>query len=101
MNTENDNNAYLRAGLRRVIPPWEFCHLRVWAGARMAGGSVLAVLGFVTLGFGGNDGKTYAWAAAFLALAALAFAAGCWEMTIARSAAPGSERHRPSGVATP
>jgi hypothetical protein len=88
MNEPNDNTTPLRSGLRRIIPPWEFRHLRVWASARIAGGIVLAGLGFVTLGFGGNDAKTYGWAAVFLALAALALAAGWWEMTIARSATP-------------
>jgi hypothetical protein len=32
--------------------------------------------------------KTYGWAALFLVLAALAFAGGYWELTIARSASP-------------
>jgi hypothetical protein len=88
MYGQNGNTAPLRTGLRRIIPPWEFRHLRAWAGARMAGGIVLTGLAVITLGFGGNDGRTYGWAAAFLALAVLVFAAGYWELTIARSAAP-------------
>ena len=41
----------------------------------------------VTLGFGGDDAKTYGWALVFLlpGLANLAFA--CWELAIARSLA--------------
>ena len=40
------------------------------------------------LSFGGNDGKTYGWTLAFLALAAAYFSFACWERTIARSASP-------------
>jgi hypothetical protein len=53
---------------------------------RVAGGTVLAGLGVVTLSFGGNDLKTYGWAMLFLALAAAHFSFACWELTIARSA---------------
>jgi hypothetical protein len=73
-----------RSGVRLVISPWEYHHLRAWAGVRVASGVVLVGLGAVTLSFGGNDGKTYGWATAFLAAAAnLAFAG--WELSIARS----------------
>ena len=98
MNAQNDNTAPKglrwwwasppRSGMQRLIPPWEYRHLRAWAGARIAGGTVLAGLGVVTLSFGGNDSKTYGWTAFWLVLAALAFAAGYWEMTIARSVLP-------------
>jgi hypothetical protein len=71
-------------GMRRVIPPWEFRHLHAWAGMRIGGGAVLTVCGVLTLTFGGQDGKTLAWAATFLAVAALAFAAGFWELSVAR-----------------
>jgi hypothetical protein len=54
----------------------------------MAGGMVSAVCGVLTLAFGGADGKTCRWAALFLGAAALACAAGYWELTIARSASP-------------
>lgn len=79
-----------RAGMQRVIPPWEFRHLRRWASARVGGGIVLTACGVLTLTFGGNDAKTYWWAAVFLASAALSFAAGCWELSIARRAGPRS-----------
>jgi hypothetical protein len=68
--------------MRRTISPWEYHHLRALAGVRIASGVVLTGLSVVTLTFGGNDGKTCGWAAAFLAVAAnLAF--GYCEITIA------------------
>ena len=81
MSAPNDSPTHLRAGMRRVLPPWEFRHLRAWAGARMAGGIALVGLGALTLAYG-----SYGWAAFWLVLAALAFAGGYWELTIARSA---------------
>jgi NhaP-type Na+/H+ or K+/H+ antiporter len=85
MNTVNDSTTPQRTGLRRVIPPWEFRHLRFWGGLRIGGGVVVAVCFFLTLALGGNDARTYAWAGAFLAVALLLFAAGSWELSIARS----------------
>jgi hypothetical protein len=41
-----------RSGMRRLILPWEYRHLRACAGVHIAAGIVLAVLGAVTL-FGG------------------------------------------------
>lgn len=76
-----------RSGMRLIISPWEYRHLRAWAGVRMASGTVLAGLGVVTLSFGGNGWKTYGWTMAFLAAAAASFAFGYWELSIARSAA--------------
>ena len=77
-----------RSGLRRIIVPWEYRHLRAWARVRIASGFALAGLGVVTLSFGGNDGKTYGWTMVFLALAAAQFLFANWELTIARSASP-------------
>ncbi len=88
MDARHDNTIPPRTGMRRLIPPWEYRHLRAVAGARIDGGIVLAVCGVLTLSFGGADWKTYGWAALFLAAAAVAFAAGYWELTIARSASP-------------
>jgi hypothetical protein len=88
MNAYNDNTTALRTGLRRVFPPWEFRHLRAWAAARFGGSAIAATCGVLVLAFGGNDATTYGWAALFLGVAALAFAAGYWELTIARSAPP-------------
>jgi hypothetical protein len=74
-----------RSGLRRIISPWEYRHLRGWAGVRMASGLVLVGLGAVTLLFGGNDWETYGWTLVWLALAAAQFSFAYWELTIARS----------------
>ena len=74
-----------RSGARRIISPWEYRHLRGWAGVRMASGIVLTGLGVVTLSFGGNDRKTYGWTMVWLALAAAQFSFAYWELTIARS----------------
>lgn len=75
-----------RPGLHRLINPWEYRHLRVFGATRLAGGSVAAAAGILTLSFGGSDRKTYGWAAFFLVIAALNFAGGAWYLTIARSA---------------
>jgi hypothetical protein len=74
-----------RSGMRRIISPWEYRHLRAWAGVRMASGFTLVGLGAATLSFGGNDRKTYGWTMFFLALAAAQFSFAYWERTIARS----------------
>jgi hypothetical protein len=95
MNAPNDNTAPRglrgwwasppRSGMRRVIAPWEYRHLRAWARVRIASGIALAGLGAITLSFGGNDLKTYGWTAAFLAAAAAHLSFAQWELTIARS----------------
>jgi signal transduction histidine kinase len=73
-----------RSGLERLlINSWEYRHLRLWAAMRIGAGSVLALLGVVTLSFGGNDWGTYGPAIAFLAAAAANLAFGYWEITIA------------------
>ena len=76
-----------RSGMQRIIPAWEYRHLRPWAGVRIAAGTVLIGLGVVTFSFGGNDGKTYGWTIAFLAMAAANLAFASWELRIAGSAA--------------
>lgn len=85
MTTANEEPSTSRAGLARVIPAWEYRHLRALAGLRMGGGVVLAACGVLTLAFGGNDSKTHRWAAAFFSAAVLSSAAGCWEWRVARS----------------
>ena len=97
MNARNDNTgpsgprgwwaSPARSGMQRIISPWEYRHLRVFAGVRIAAGAALVGLSAVTLNFGGNDGKTYAWALFFLALAAANVAFASWELNIAGSAA--------------
>jgi hypothetical protein len=69
--------------MQRIISPWEYRHRRAWAGVRIAGGSVAAVLGAVILSKAAN-----AWAifgAFLLAVAAANFSFAYWELTIARS----------------
>ena len=81
-----------RRGMRVVISPWEYRHLRGWAQVRIAGGVAMTGLGIVTLAFGGSDWKTYGWAMAFLAAAAANLAFAYWELSIARSEAAEPER---------
>jgi len=76
--------------MRLIIAPWEYRHLRGFARLRIAGGTVAAALGVVTLSFGGSDSKTYAWTLVFLAIAAANFAWAFWELSIVRSEARGS-----------
>ena len=76
-----------RSGLRLIIAPWEYRHLRGWARVRICCGLVLVSLGLATLTFGGTDAKTYAWTLAFLAAAAAQFGVARWFLSIARSEA--------------
>jgi hypothetical protein len=71
-----------RSGLRRMINPWEYRHLRFSGIARLAGGTVAAVAGLICLSYG-----AYPWAAFFLILAALNLVGGAWYLAIARSPA--------------
>ena len=86
MDPRIDDAIAQRVGARRVIRGWEFRHLRA-PGVRVGSGLVLTTCSLLTLSLGGDDAKTYGWAVAFLALAALNVAGGAWELTIARSAA--------------
>jgi hypothetical protein len=96
MHAPNDNTAPRglrgwwasppRSGMQRIISPWEYRHLRFWAGVRIGAGAALVGLGAVTLSFGGNDRETYGWTTVFLALAAAQISFASWELTIARSA---------------
>jgi hypothetical protein len=72
-----------RSGMRRIISPLEYRHLRGFARLRIVSGGVLTGLGVVTLAFGGNDARTYGWASVFLAIAAANLAFACWELMIA------------------
>ena len=71
-----------RSGLRRLINPWEYRHLRFSGGIRIVGGLVTAVAGVICLSY-----SAYGWAAFFLVLAALNLAGGYWYLSLARSAA--------------
>jgi hypothetical protein len=80
MNAQNDNTAPPRTGMRRLIPRFEFRHLRGFGVARIAGAAVQAAAGLVCLSYG-----AYGWAALFLVLGALNLAGGIWYTTIVRS----------------
>jgi hypothetical protein len=69
-----------RAGLQRLINPWEYRHIGPFGVTRIAGGSLAAGAGLICLAYG-----VYGWAAFFLLLGALNLAGGYWYLTIARS----------------
>jgi hypothetical protein len=69
-----------RTGMRRLINPWAYQHLRFFGVAHIAGGSAAAAAGLVCLSYGVGG-----WAAFFLAIATLNLAGGYWYLTIDRS----------------
>ena len=93
MNASSDNNAAKglrewwqsppRAGMERLIIPFEYRHLRFYGVTRIAAGGVAAAAGLICLSY-----RVYGWAAFFLAIGALNIGGGCWYVTIDRSAAP-------------
>ncbi len=93
MNAANDNAARKalrgwwasppRAGMQRLINPWEYRHLRAFGVTRIAGGCVTAAAGLVCLSYAADR-----WAAFFLVVGALNLAGGSWYMTIARHTPP-------------
>ncbi len=74
-----------RSGMRRLIIPYEYRHLRGFGVTRIAGGSVATAAGIVCLSYG-----VYAWAAFFLVIAAANIAGGSWYLNIARSESAGT-----------
>ena len=97
MHAPNDNTAPkgargwwaspTRSGMQRIISPWEYRHLRFWAGVRIGAGIVLVGLGTVTLVGGSLTTEAVGWAMLFLAAAAAgSFAWAAWDLAIARSA---------------
>lgn len=80
-----------RSGLRLILSPWEYRHLRRFATVRIVAAIVLATLGLITLSSGGSDAKTYTWTIAFLAAGAAHFAFAYWELGVARSVAAGTQ----------
>jgi hypothetical protein len=95
MNTFNDNTAPKglfgwwasppRTGLRRIIAPWEYRHLRGFARLRIVGGLAVVGLAIVTLVFGGINVVTAWWTLAWLAMAVTQFAVASWLLAILRS----------------
>jgi hypothetical protein len=95
MNASNDNPAPKglfgwwadppRTGMRRIIVPWEYRHLRGFARLRIACGLAVVGLAIVTLAFGGNNAVTAWWTLLWLAVASIQFAVASWFLAIARS----------------
>jgi hypothetical protein len=69
-----------RTGIYRLIPPWEYRHLRFFGVPRVAGGIVAAAAGLICLSY-----SVYPWAALFLVIGALNLAGGSWFLAIANS----------------
>jgi hypothetical protein len=90
MNASNGNTAARglrgwwasppRSGMRLLINPIVYRHLRAFAVVHIAGGCVAATAGLICLAYG-----VYGWAAFFLVLAAANLAGGYWYVTIDRS----------------
>jgi hypothetical protein len=72
-----------RTGLRRLISPWEYRHLRAFGFIRIAGGICAAAAGVICLAY-----SVYGWAAFFLVIGALDLAGGWWYVSIADSGSP-------------
>lgn len=91
MNAPNDRTAAERlrtwwltpprAGIQRLISPWEYRHSRAFGATHVFGGSVAVAAGVVCFAY-----RAYGWAAFFLVLGALHLAGGYWLLTIDRSA---------------
>jgi hypothetical protein len=84
-----------RSGMRRLIAPWEYRHLRAFARVRFASGFFAAGFGLspLLLSYGWTSlaqqrTACYWLAGLLLVVAAANFSFGFWEMTIARSASP-------------
>src|ERR1700753_608025 len=67
---------------RALIRSWEYRHLRFWAGLRIGGGIVLAILGGITLGYGAGTAEAYLWSLIFLVPAAANLAFASWQISI-------------------
>jgi hypothetical protein len=81
MNRRTDNDAPSRvpprSGMRRLIRPLVYRHLRGFGVGHIAGGSVQAAAGLVCLAYDADE-----WAALFFTFAALNLAGGHWYLTI-------------------
>ena len=100
MNAQNDNPTHSstttwwrwgtppRSGMRRLIAPWEYRHLPIFARVRIAAGIVLVGLGARYALRGSFTAKAVGFAALFLVAAAGSFSFAAWELDIARSASP-------------
>ena len=83
----DDNTNPPRSGIRRLVSPWEYRHLRAAAAMRFTGGGFNLGIGVVLLGLGrraesGRERrKCYGWAAWFLVHAALLLTGGILDLT--------------------
>jgi len=88
MHAADDSAPSSRAGIRRLISPWEYRHLRVIANVRFAAGGFQLGVGLVLLSLGRKAGtaaerrKCYRWAAWFLVMAALQLTGGVLDTTV-------------------
>ena len=71
-----------RSGLRLIISPWEYRHLRLGSGLHFGGAVALTVLGVLKLCFGGGTGEAFAWSLIFLLPAAANLAFALCELSI-------------------
>jgi hypothetical protein len=83
MNASNDSTTPSRTGMRRVISPWAFQHLRLCAAIRFGVSAFLVTIAGLLFAFG-HSGL----AVLPLVGAVVNFAWGYWQMIIARSSAP-------------
>jgi hypothetical protein len=71
--------------MQRLIPPWEYRHLRAWGGRALCRCIALVIGGALMLSHG-----SYGWIALLVA-AALSFSFGYWEITVVRPHRPEPE----------
>ena len=94
MHSSDDSTAPSRSGLRRLISPWEYRHLRAVGSVRFAAGGFQLGIGLVLVSLGRKAEtererrKCYGFAAWFLVSAALQSLGGYLDMTADRSAPP-------------
>lgn len=94
MRASDENITSPRPLLMRLIPSWEYRHLRLAAGVRFAGGGFNLGVGLVLVSLGRKAGtdrerrKCYGWATWFLVHAALLFVGGYLDSIADRSAPP-------------
>src|ERR1700761_2118882 len=67
---------------KALIRSWEYRHLRFWAGLRIGGGIVLAILGVITLGYGGGTAAADLSSPILLGPAAANLAFASWQISI-------------------
>jgi hypothetical protein len=72
-----------RSGMRRLINPIAYRHLRFFGVTHIAGGLVAVFAGLVCLSY-----SAYGWAAFFLVLGAGNIAGGRWYLSVARERHP-------------